>query len=102
LFKGLPQGGPFCKAGLEHEMKITVRDVKTGAEKTMPVKHAEILYRIGRVEYMTRDMVPAPPQGAPVPELDSAGTAWSADFHVATKLKNADGTWRKKPGAARD
>src|SRR3546814_1734186 len=35
-------------------------------------------------------------------ELDSAGDEWNADLHVSTKLQNADGTWRKKPGAKKD
>lgn len=32
-------------------------------------------------------------------EIDSSGTAWNADIHTATKIRNQDGTWRKKPGA---
>lgn len=35
-------------------------------------------------------------------EVDSAGQGWNAETHVATKLKNQDGTWRKKPGAKLD
>lgn len=33
-------------------------------------------------------------------ELDSAGVSWDANIHVASKLQNKDGTWRKKPGAS--
>ena len=33
-------------------------------------------------------------------ELDSAGHAWNAELHASTKSKNADGTWKKRRGAA--
>lgn len=33
-------------------------------------------------------------------EADSSGAAWDAALHTSTKLKNSDGTWRKKPGRA--
>lgn len=32
-------------------------------------------------------------------EVDAAGDEWNADIHAASKVKNQDGTWRKKPGA---
>lgn len=35
----------------------------------------------------------------PSVDLDSENMAWDEALHVSTKLKNADGTWRKKPGA---
>jgi hypothetical protein len=38
-------------------MKVTVKDPKTGREKTMPKKHADILEKLGRATYLTRDMV---------------------------------------------
>lgn len=38
-------------------------------------------------------------QEAPSTETDSAGATWDEKLHVATKLKNGDGTWRKRPGA---
>ena len=33
-------------------------------------------------------------------ELDSAGQPWNAELHASTKSKNADGTWKKRRGAA--
>lgn len=33
-------------------------------------------------------------------ELDSAGHPWNAELHASTKSKNADGTWKKRRGAA--
>lgn len=100
-------------------MKVTVKDNKTGRERVMPKAHADLLEKLGRVTYLTRDMAAAPiapirpvvePVSAPaeVPEeieeaasaeVDSTGAEWNPDLHVSTKLKNAGGTWRKKPGA---
>lgn len=88
---------------------------RQGREKTMPERYAKILQKMGRLTYQTRDMVAEPvraqkpvkvaePETIEVavtePEFDSAGDAWTADLHVASKLKNQNGTWRKKPGAA--
>lgn len=50
--------------------------------------------------YLTRDMADQPKVAKVLPELDSAGNAWDENLHVASKLKNLNGTWRKKPGAA--
>lgn len=50
--------------------------------------------------YMTRDMASQPKVQKVVAEVDSAGQAWDENLHVASKLKNLNGTWRKKPGAA--
>lgn len=47
--------------------------------------------------YMTRDMADQPKVQKVV---DSAGNPWDENLHVASKLQNADGTWRKKRGAA--
>ncbi len=44
---------------------------------------------------------PAAPE-APAVELDSEGQPWNAELHASTKAKIADGTWRKKRGAAPD
>lgn len=33
-------------------------------------------------------------------ELDGAGHTWNAELHASTKSKNADGTWKKRRGAA--
>lgn len=74
---------------------------RNGVEKMMEERYAKILAKMGRLTYMTRDMVAAPVKEVePSEELDSAGTPWNADLHVASKLQNKDGTWRKKPGAA--
>lgn len=61
--------------------------------------------------YQTRALVAAPVQSVEIAgprgdvliideiaEVDSAGVEWHATLHAASKLKNADGTWRKKPG----
>ena len=37
---------------------------------------------------------------APAEDLDSAGQPWNAELHASTKSKNADGTWKKRRGAA--
>lgn len=58
-------------------------------------KQAKIFMKLGRVqEYQTRDMVAS----RVTHEFDSAGVVWDSTLHTSTKLKNADGTWRKKPG----
>lgn len=44
--------------------------------------------------------VPTPPEPEQPPvDLDSDNTPWDPALHVASKLKNGDGTWRKRPGA---
>lgn len=76
---------------------------QNGKERKMSSVAADILTRRGLGTYMTRDMVAArtPPKIATTePDVDSAGEAWNPEFHVASKLKNQNGTWRKKPGAA--
>lgn len=72
---------------------------KNGKERKMPEVLADVLFRRGMGTYMTRDMV-ASRNSVPAVEVDSAGDAWNPDLHVASKLKNQNGTWRKKPGAA--
>lgn len=62
------------------------------------------------VAYETRDMADQPkvikaPEVVEAPavediEVDSAGDVWDAAIHAASKIKNLNGTWRKKPGAA--
>jgi hypothetical protein len=76
---------------------------KNGKERAMSSVVANILTRRGMGTYMTRDLVAdrTPPKVATTePDVDSAGDAWNPDLHVASKLKNMNGTWRKKPGAA--
>lgn len=82
---------------------------QNGKERKMPSVLADILTRRGIGTYMTRDMVAArqniaaPAQAREkldLPDVDSAGDEWNPDLHVASKLKNQNGTWRKKPGAA--
>lgn len=86
-----------------------------GHTRKMLERDAKILSKLGKGSYLTRDlaayrpvllqeaMPPEPLQ--PVPEqeeeedVDSVGDAWDEAIHVSTKLKNADGTWRKRPGA---
>ena len=46
------------------------------------------------------EMLPAENVDGPAFELDSAGHTWNADLHASTKSKNADGTWKKRRGAA--
>ena len=50
-------------------------------------------------------VTPPPAAATPVTppadsDTDSAGVVWSAELHASSKAKNADGTWRKKRGAA--
>lgn len=73
---------------------------QNGKERRMPTVLAEVLNRRGMGSYLTRDMVAAPQDHVAAVEVDSAGDEWNPDLHVATKLKNMNGTWRKKPGAA--
>lgn len=77
---------------------------KNGTTRQMLPIQADVLAKRGLGTYLTRDMVAdrTPPTIATTegPELDSSGIAWDADLHVASRLKNNNGTWRKKPGAA--
>lgn len=72
---------------------------QNGKERKMSSIAADILTRRGLGTYLTRDMVASRPEVSAV-EVDSAGQEWNPELHVATKLKNQNGTWRKKPGAA--
>jgi hypothetical protein len=74
---------------------------KNGSTRVMHSLAADVLYRRGLGTYMTRDLVAdrTAPALATSEEVDSAGNPWNAELHVASKLKNQDGTWRKKPGA---
>lgn len=47
-----------------------------------------------------QDRVPAVHTDEPAEDLDSAGQPWNAELHASTKSKNADGTWKKRRGAA--
>lgn len=77
-----------------------------GQEFDLPDKVARVfinakkLQAVGGMTYQTRALVAAPVQSAPSVEVDSSGAEWDASLHTSTKLKNADGTWRKKPGRA--
>lgn len=83
---------------------------KNGYERKMLVAAADVLTKRGLGTYETRDMANMPqvqknPADAseiftPDVQLDSADVSWDANIHVASKLQNKDGTWRKKPGAA--
>ena len=66
-----------------------------GQTRTMHELAAAVLAKRGLGVYMTRDMVAAKI------EVDSEGHPWDPEQHVASKLQNKDGTWRKKPGAAK-
>lgn len=111
-------------------MKVVVKDLKSGRERAMSPRYADLLSRIDRGRYLTTDMraqtsAPAQPAAVvdpaqtgrsiegvqttitgappapmpPAPETDSAGATWDSALHVATKSKNSDGTWRKRPGS---
>ncbi len=60
----------------------------------------QVLQEVGGLNYQTRAMTAAPVQSESSVEVDSAGAQWDASLHTSTKLKNSDGTWRKKPGRA--
>lgn len=73
-----------------------------GEEFEMPDKVARVFiskHKLAAVgAYQTRALVAAPVEAAASVEVDSSGVAWDAALHTSTKLKNSDGTWRKKPG----
>jgi hypothetical protein len=74
-----------------------------GEEFEMPDRAARIFINAKKLEqvgYQTRALQAAPLEVPPSIEVDSAGMAWDAMLHSSTKLKNSDGTWRKKPGRA--
>ncbi len=75
-----------------------------GEEFDLPDKVARVLVsakKLAAVGYETRALVAGKPAKiAASVEVDSAGAAWDASLHTSTKLKNSDGTWRKKPGRA--
>lgn len=68
----------------------------------LPDKAAKIFIKLKKLEaadsvvsksmtYQTRAMTA---------DVDSTGAPWDGSLHTSTKLKNSDGTWRKKPGRA--
>lgn len=75
-----------------------------GEEFELPDRVAKVFIRAKKVEaaggmtYQTRALQAAPVQSTPSVDVDSSGAAWDAALHTSTKLKNSDGTWRKKPG----
>lgn len=78
-----------------------------GEEFELPDRVANVFIKAKKVEavggmtYQTRALVAAPVQKAAAELLlDSAGMPWDGTLHTSTKLKNSDGTWRKKPGRA--
>ncbi len=92
-------------------MKVTPIKRKFG--RYMPGEEFELADKIARhlvsakklqevrgLTYETRAMTAAPVQSESSVEVDSAGAQWDASLHTSTKLKNSDGTWRKKPGRA--
>lgn len=70
-----------------------------GEEFDLPDKVARVFINAKKlVAYQTRALEAAPAQAAVSVEVDAAGIQWDAAVHTSTKLKNFDGTWRKKPG----
>ncbi len=74
-----------------------------GEEFDLPDKVARVFVNAKKLAYVagvyqTRALVAAPVQAAVSVEVDSNGVEWDATLHTSTKLKNSDGTWRKKPG----
>lgn len=111
-------------------MKVDVEILKgnsKGKRKTINAYRARVLEKVGFLKvigepskpveksmntYQTRMMQA---EQNPVPnaadhivthetalEHDTAGVVWNAEIHAAAKIKNQDGTWRKKPGAKAD
>lgn len=73
-----------------------------GEEFDLPDNVAKVFIKAKKVQqvgmtYQTRALLAAP---VVYVEVDSSGAEWDAVLHTSTKLKNSDGTWRKKPGRA--
>lgn len=71
-----------------------------GEEFELPDKVARVFINAKKVveaglSYQTRAMTA---DMSPKAEVDANGHVWDAALHVSTRAKNADGTWRKKPG----
>lgn len=78
------------------EVKAKAESVyQTRALVAAPVMAAPDVQVVGYVE--TFDSAEIGAMGA---EVDATGVEWDATLHAASKLKNSDGTWRKKPGRA--
>lgn len=89
-------------------------EFRNGRRKEVKEAAARYMIKIGTAKAVTahenrsmedKPMLKKQPEDAseiftPAEELDSAGDAWNPEIHVASKLQNKDGTWRKKPGAA--
>lgn len=89
-------------------------ELRNGKRKELKDARAKYLIHIGTAkavtEYENRSMADKPQvvksasdasEIFSLPEeLDSAGHSWDPAIHVASKLQNKDGTWRKKPGAS--
>lgn len=76
-----------------------------GEEFDLPDKVARIFINAKKLQavgmtYQTRALQAAPVREVASVEVDSVGIEWDASLHTSTKLKNSDGTWRKKPGRA--
>lgn len=75
---------------------VGVADPVPTPEVPVPVPAAAAAFTVA-APTPTPAVAPEPPAG---PELDSEGQPWNAELHASTKAKVADGTWRKKRGAA--
>ena len=67
------------------------------SEQTVLASHATPITLIEAVEDNRQDRVPAILVDE---ELDSAGQPWNAELHSSSRAKVADGTWKKRRGAA--
>lgn len=89
---------PFSYAGRSRKVGETVDASSRDARILVAIRKASPFYE---TRVMTAAPVSPPAQKAQTVDLDSAGDEWDESLHVSTKLKNADGTWRRRPGAAR-
>lgn len=83
-----------------NELQAAANAESCKAAAALSAHNAASITIIEPVEDNRQDRVPAVHTDEPAEETDSAGQPWSAELHASTKSKNADGTWKKRRGAA--
>jgi hypothetical protein len=76
-------------------MKVLVKN----REYRVTPAQAKVLFNIGRATYITRDMNAQPVVNVEQFDVDAFGVKWDESLHAASRVKNQDGSWRKRPGA---
>ena len=83
-----------------NELQAAANAESCKAAAALSAHNATSITIIEPVEDNRQDRVPAVHIDEPAEETDSAGHTWNAELHSSSRAKVADGTWKKRRGAA--